>query len=456
MKLTFFDVLQRAMDDGPICKSKAWDTKVIPTKVIEKLEQHNLSGTFTPETLIPSDDDLADKFWGAGFDLALDTGMLCTSTERVVNFSEDELKEALRKVPSEVIIGDGQDTRVIKRREIPDRRPPICILGPFGTEVSEDLFIPILQSSAQYGVLDGVVPGFPKTFYGRKIRTGTPSEIIGIRSRGLQSREALRRAGRPGMPVITGGPSHYGCIGAVLDASPRLYIGAQACYSEFKFDLDTLAKVTIHTERNDIRHAFHASMIGGYAGGPEGTAIARIAANILITYILQGTIFNAAVYDIRYLGNAGREALWSNSISSQAMARNSNLLFANTNNPVSGPCTEMILHEVAANSINSAVDGSSWMIGIRSGGGKYTDFTTGLESKFAGEVCKAASGMKRNDANEIVKEIVSKYEERLRMPPKGKSFPECFDLKKLKPTEEWMEIYRGCWKDLENFGFCKP
>jgi methylamine--corrinoid protein Co-methyltransferase len=236
--VTLFDILQRAMDTGPLCKPKDWDTKVVPTKVKEKLDEHGLSRVYSPEILIPSDDDLADKFWEAGFDLAVDLGMLCTATERVVMFTEDELKDGLREVPNEVIIGEGMDERIIKKRGISDRRPPICILGPFGTEVSEDLFIPILQSAAQYGVVDGVIPGFPKTCYGRRIRTGTPSEIIGIRFRGLQSREALRRAGRPGMPVITGGPSHYGCIGAVLAAEPnsRLYIGAQACFSEFKFD----------------------------------------------------------------------------------------------------------------------------------------------------------------------------------------------------------------------------
>jgi methylamine--corrinoid protein Co-methyltransferase len=193
-------------------------------------------------------------------------------------------------------------------------------------------------------------------------------------------------------------------------------------------------------------------MIGGYAGGPEGTVIARIAADILIMYILQGIIFNSAVYDIRYLGNAGREALWANSISSQAIAGNSELLSCNTNNPVSGPCTEMILYEVAVNSINSAVDGSAWMIGIRSGGGKYADHTTGLESKFAVEVCRAACVMSRSEANRIVKELVAKYEENLTTAPKGKRFTECIHTRTLKPSEEWMKIYDRVWKELEDIG----
>ena len=60
--------------------------------------------------------------------------------------------------------------------------------------------------------------------------------------------------------------------------------------------------------------------------------------------------------------------------------------------------------------------------------------------------------MKREDANEIVKKLIPKYEDRLRRPPKGKSFPECFDVKTLKPSKEWLDIYQRVSKEFEDLG----
>jgi methylamine--corrinoid protein Co-methyltransferase len=452
MNITFFDVLERAMEIGSIYEPRQWDSKYLPSMVKEKINEHGLENTCDPDNPIPSDDGLADEFWNAGLDLAQDVGMLCLDTKRVIKFSKSELINCLHELPREISVGSGNDLKVFRKRKIEDTNPAHCQLGPFGTMVSEDLFIPIAQSVAQHRIVDGLMPGFPQTSYGREIKTGTPMEIIGIRMRGTLAREAVRRAGRQGMPIGYGGAMMHGGIGATLANPPGMYLATQAGIAELKVDLDTLCKTAIHVERGDVRHSFHHSFIGGYAGSPEGTAITRIAATILITPILQGQIFQCAIYDMRYIGTDGREAVWANSISSQAMSRNSHILSCDTNNPVAGACTDMLLYEVAVNSITDATDGSSWMIGIRTGGGKYLNNTTGLESKFGAEVQKAAAGMKREEANEIVKKIIPKYEDKLMTPPIGKTFPECFNVKTLKPSSEWFEIYKSVWKDLIDLG----
>ena len=127
-------------------------------------------------------------------------------------------------------------------------------------------------------------------------------------------------------------------------------------------------------------------------------------------------------------------------------------MFCDTNNPVAGPNTEMILQEAGVNAINNAVDGASWIMGVRSAGGKYTDYSTGLENLFAAEVVHAAAGMKREDANEIVKKIIPEYEDKLRRPPKGNSFPECYDPVRLIPSEEWKNKYLKVKKEFEDLG----
>ena len=121
-------------------------------------------------------------------------------------------------------------------------------------------------------------------------------------------------------------------------------------------------------------------------------------------------------------------------------------------NQVSGPCTEMILYESAVGLTQLSVSGVSMETGPRSAGGRYTNYITPLECKFISEVYKAAAGMKRSDANEIAKKLIPKYEDKLKYPPKGKSFPECYDVKKLKPSDEWLNIYLKVKKEVIDLG----
>jgi methylamine--corrinoid protein Co-methyltransferase len=102
--------------------------------------------------------------------------------------------------------------------------------------------------------------------------------------------------------------------------------------------------------------------------------------------------------------------------------------------------------------MNLSVSGISFSIGPRSAGGRYADYITPLECKFNAEVLKSCAGMKRSDANEFAKVLIPKYEEKLVSPPRGKSFTQCFDLKTLKPTEEWLGIYNTIKKELTDLG----
>lgn len=88
-------------------------------------------------------------------------------------------------------------------------------------------------------------------------------------------------------------------------------------------------------------------------------------------------------------------------------------------NPVSGPCTENLLYESTVASIRDTVSGASILGGLRSGSGRYPNYTTGLENKPAAEVGKFSCGMKCNDANEIVKKLVPKHEDQLRREMSG-------------------------------------
>ncbi len=300
------------------------------------------------------------------------------------------------------------------------------------------------------------------TIYGRELRTATPYETLAGHDEAVKLREAARRAGRQGIPIVgvETSPSEYGHLGGFgspggLD--PEKDLGLILAITELKTSFDLLHKV-VHTFLNCGGKIVGGSwsMIGGYAGPPEGAAVAANACFILQIIVHHCAISSGGVYDIRYQGNLGREGVWASSIAHEGQSRNTNLLVSGLVSQVSGPCTHEILHEMAVGSIYDAVSGCAWQQGNRSTGGRYMNYTSPLEQKFAAEVLKASAGMKRSDANEIVKAFIPKYEDKLENPPKGKSFTECFDLNTLKPTKEWLDIYSKVWKELEDLGLSPP
>ncbi len=457
MKVTIFDVLKRA-ETGTICKSEDWCKKVIPGKINEKLKKHGLEKTCTPENPINMDDSLADKFWEAGLELAIDTGFLCETTRRVIKFTEEEIKDYIRGAPAEITLGGGRDRITIRARAPEDKNPfNGAWMGPMGVEISEDLWIPIHQSHAQYRIVDGMAAGVLQTAYGIEVKTGTPSETLAGMLEAVLTKEALRRAGRPGMScecVVTS-PSAYGHLGGFgipggYDSKTDLPFGL--ALSPSRTDYSTLQKA-VHAF--NCRTTFHSggfAMIGGYCGSPEGATAAAISQTILQMLVHQTETVGGLILDARYFGACGREAVWADSVLGQAVSRNTHLLRAGLGSSVSGPGTDSLLYELAVIGIGSMVSGASFMFGPRAAGGKYPEHTTGLESKFFAEVCKASVGLKRSDGNEIVKKLIPKFEESLAYPPKGKTFRELCDIKTLKPNKEWQEIYDKVKEELIDLG----
>lgn len=454
--IPFIEVLDRA-HNGPICEPKEWDVKLIPGKVREKLKEHGLQNTCDRENPINTDDGLADEFWKAGFELAIELGMLCLDTKRVIKFNEDELKDVISEAPTELTLGKGEDRVTVKKRVPEDRAIPGTCFAAMGIQVSNDIFVPLVQSIAQYRVIDWLSFSIPENIYGREIRAGTPYETLAGKIELMMLREAMRRAGRPNMPLNGVGTSatEYGQLGAFgIKDGPD--IGVVLPITELKTSYALLHK-TAHDVVNHegIDVGCHWSMIGGYVGPAEGAAVTAIAATLLIRAVHLLTICSGDVMDIRYLGNTGRDAVWAKSIAQQAQNRNVRIMTRGFISQLFGPCTPELLYETAVVAITDVVSGVSYEVGTRPTGCKYPNYASGLENKFAAEVSKSSAGVKRKDANEIVKALLPKYEDRLQRPDIGKSFIECFDLRTLKPTEEWRGIYDRVWEELADLGFKK-
>ena len=165
------------------------------------------------------------------------------------------------------------------------------------------------------------------------------------------------------------------------------------------------------------------------------------------------SFIESTTLDARYFGNTGREALWTSSISMQARSTGNKVMNVGITSQVSGPCTDMLLRETATIAVADSVSGAALEIGTRPAACRYRDYGSALENRFFAEVVKAsARTLSLGDANEVVKGLLPKYEKDLMNPPKGKSFPECTDLRTLRPSQEWQEKYEAAWKELEALG----
>ncbi len=448
----------RALDrahSGPVVSTRQWDVERVPGKIMEALRKHRLAGTCNPQEPINTSDELADRFFDAAVELAAELGILCVDTERVIQFSKEEIEEAVQAAPDHLLLGKGADqVRLVSRRPEDGRKP--LYVAPLGIAVSEELWVPLMQGIVQQREVDLFQGGSLATVFGRPIRSGTPYETLAGHLNAQLTREALCRAGRPGMctTAVISSVTAFGQLGGygVQGGFPPSDLALVLSPAELKTSYAALHKAVQAVNCGGLILAGTASMIGGYAGPPEGAVLSAMAF-CLLQYALYGNhCGGAGIMDIRYQGNSGRHALWALSILLQGTSRNSHLLVNTVFNQVAGPDTEMLLYESAALALNFAVSGTSLCIGPRSAGGKLTDHLSPLECRWSGEVLKAAGGLSRASANEMVKALLPKYEAHLADPPTGKSFTGCYDLSTLQPTESWQQAYTKVREEVASLG----
>lgn len=438
------EVLNRA-HTGPVCEVFDWDTQVIPKTIAKNLRKYDLLTTCDPENPISQNDELADRFYQAGMDTAVEVGMLCTDTQRRITFSREEIQAALDAAPSKFTLGEGHEVAVFKYRRIEDSTETIWVC-PLSIAMTEDLFLPVLEGIARVPEVDCVEGPSVETLWGSPIRAGSPSELLVGRWQAEATHEALRRAGREGMGLYATGtsPTHYGVLGGYGipgGYKPERDIVLVLSPVEMKTSYENLHKLAQAYNCGGLVYGGSWSMIGGYAGGPEGATVSCIACTLLLYTAYQAVNGASFPFDMRYMGNCGRDAQWALGVVFQALSRNTHLCVNSVLNQTAGPATKMLLYESAVGMMNLAVSGATSCTGTRTAGGKYTNYLTPLEIKFAGEVFKGCAGMTRAKANDIANQLLPLYESQLGQAPKGKSFAECYDVETLTPSDEWQRIY---------------
>lgn len=449
----YLDVIEKSFT-GPYIEEREFDALLVK-KVKELVKEYDI--TYDPEEVIPSDNTLAKDVWEAGLKLIIEVGGYNMSTNRRILFTEDEVKSALRNIPRFIMIGVNAERRIMKHREVEDAEPPLFETGPTGTVVSEDIYFQTMVSFAQEDYIDAIGSGSLRTLRGQEIRVGSPLEVRAAMTIASLTREALKVVGKPGLHIndvaVT---TPWAKIAAVdegwgIRKTDSMLVAQMV---ELKTTNEHIALAEFMRKHGIIVANLMTPIWGGYGGNSPGTAIISLAEHIfgLLAYgALKHYLSLTHMYNCN---NTGRETLWVISVVGQALALKSNIISLYDCYAASGPGNKMLLYEVAAGAITATVSGLHGT-GIGSAGGKLIDQETGLEGRLYGEVAKHSTEFKRREANEIVKSLLSKYENTLKSVRRiipGKTFRELYDLKTIKPKKPWFDMYLNVRKELINLG----
>jgi len=453
--VTIWDVIERSRNGDKIIE-KDFDMSIFK-KVQELNKEYKIR--YDPLTPIPADDDMADRLYEAGFRLYLELGSYCTNTGRVIKFTEEEINDALAAAPSELTLGEGQDAVKMVHRDVEGEQEPIICAGVQTALFSNrEMMFKIYKGCAKDRCVDGIWGGVLSKIDDKyEVIAGTPSEIYAYRKATECLREAIDAAGRPGMFIVNNAPTSIATI-ALHDREK----GLRPCdlfettgISELKINYDDLNRSTWGVIHQAALHGAHNSVIGGFSGTIEGAAIVSVAGALQLLLVNRANNIRPGSIPFRTKSRETREHIWVANMALQALSRNTHLILEGSigDHPAAGPGTRQYFIETAAGHIASTVAGGNSLGGTRKFViGQTENFGTPLESRWMGEVCKGAVGLSRQKANEIVKTLLSEYEEHLDNPPFGFTYEQLYDVDSEQPLPGYLSLYSQVKEELSSLG----
>ena len=262
------------MRRGTKMASPEWDMTLFK-KITELVKRHEIKCPTDPSDWINTDNSLADAAWQAAVELVTDLGCLCIDTGRVIKFTEEEVKDAVRSMQSEVIMGEGKDVRVWRQHKI-EGTAPLNISPGHHAPFTEDLANIVVQNFASMPRLD-FLEGFNFPLIDGYEIYGKPLEAYASKRQVAWLREGIRKVGRPGAaivyyPINTEASAFLATIDSVAGLRPTDGVMLSVLPDvKVQYDLITVAIVLQSYGYFGISGSF--GIVGGFAGGPAGLSL---------------------------------------------------------------------------------------------------------------------------------------------------------------------------------------
>ncbi|MFP3156091.1 monomethylamine:corrinoid methyltransferase [Lachnospiraceae bacterium ZAX-1] len=450
----YLELCERSNAGRKITKDE-WDMDYIIDTVSDLVEEYAFS--WDKQRIIPQDDSLFDNMLAAAKKLILRTGIYNMSTQRAIQFSEEEINDGIKNMKTQLVMGEGKDAFTLVARKIEDVREPAIWAGNPGCPTPEELFYPIVLSVAKEPIIDLLTCGSLIDVDGFKVKSAEPTEVIAVRRELEYLHKALTEVGRPKMGLLAAesAVTEIGDLAAANEKSLRPSDSHLiAMFNELMIDNGNLVRVASSLDYGMKNASLACTMVGGMGGDAPGSTIVMIASILAANLICLADYHLCHPIHIQDVATTARGCLWLQSVLCQTFAKNAPAIIVCDLWPSSGAMTKELLYEVAANSIVVTVCGGH-LEGIGAANGNEPN-GTGLEVRLMGEVGKAVARQKmtRNKANEIVLKLIDKYEHVFRMEDgnKGVRFDEAYDMETLTPLPKWQKMYDEVKMELIELG----
>jgi methylamine--corrinoid protein Co-methyltransferase len=444
------------MRTGPMMSGKDWDMALFK-KMSELVKEYAIRCPDDPSVWINTDDSLADAAWQAAVDFVVDVGCFCLDRERVVKFSEEEVREAIRSMQKEVAMGEGKDSRVWRQHEI-EGTEPMNVAPGHHAPFTEDLANSVVQNFAMIPRLDFLEGfNFPK-IDGYDIY-GIPLEAYASKRQVAWVREGVRKAGRPGAaivlyPISTAASSFLAAIDPVAGLRPTDGL-LLSVLPDVKVQYDLMTAALVYQSYGYFGISGSFGIAGGFAGGPEGAIIESLAKTIIAWIVYRDNLYYNGVEHFAHV-SGGKRCMFpihfARSVVYQATIRNSNGIPMHWPIPVSELCTESHLEELVLRSIEATVNGANLYVPrvsrSRMNGGQTP---ADAELMIEGSDATLRAGVKRGDVYEMFQPVIDKLMTNS-TPEPGKLITECYDLQRHRPSPEYRDLIVRVKKEFEDCG----
>ena len=99
---------------GEYITEENWDLEKVAATARRLVKKYRL--TWDRNQVVTDDPSLADAIYQAGYEMAVELGAYCRSTERIIPLTQAEIDDGIASTPQTLVMGEGKDARTLYAR----------------------------------------------------------------------------------------------------------------------------------------------------------------------------------------------------------------------------------------------------------------------------------------------------------------------------------------------------
>ncbi len=400
---------------------------------------------------------MADRLYQAAIELLLSTGIYLSDTQRIIPFDWAEILAALNGLPEGAWFGEGPERRRLQARRPEDGRLPWFHTGAGIVSSRADLAMAVVEGYAKLAQAASISLPAINRAGGSAVVSGSPLEIHATVAAVRAGRAALAQAGRAGLPILNLISSATSSMGTLAGSHPAFGLRPSDGWlvdflGEMKVNWESLNRLAFVQLTGGNVGSTALPVLGGYGGGPAGTALLMTAYYLAGVVLFQGSYHLTGPVHFRYGCSTTPDCLWVFAVVGRATSRNTRYPAIALGYTAAGPATRMYFQEAAALMLAGVPSGYAGVQTAHPARAVIEDGITPLEAQACIEFASAATRLTSGQANAVVQRLLEKYAVQIESAPPGLRFPECYDLVAGRPQADYLRLYDQAREELVQFG----